>query len=123
MGYTILTTEIAGEPGLLELRQRTRQIAGLLCFPPREQGEISAAAGVAGAVLPSTARVDADFEVEESTPAQVFLVRLSFEGEWPSGARRPSAGILDGVEVSGSRGVATVVLRKTSPRRSAARCR
>jgi signal transduction histidine kinase len=80
MSVTILTMSIGSEDDLLELRQRTRQIAGLLGFPTRQQAEIAAGAAGAGAtILNSVSPVDVQFLVEESSPAQLFQVMLSFD--------------------------------------------
>jgi len=117
MSITILTMSIGSEDDLLELRQRTRQIAGLLGFPTRQQAEIAAGAAGAGAtILNSVSPVDVQFLVEESSPAQLFQVMLSFDSALAETDAFPFAReLLDDIGMTSEPGSTRVLLSKQFP--------
>lgn len=129
MSITILTSEVREEQELVGLRQRTRQIAGLLGFSSRQQAEIAAAvAMVAAAALGPTGGLRVDFQVEDSSTTQVFLVTICFDGTWKgSDVQRPdepesaspeaaARGLVDLLSVESPPGAeTTVVLGKGFP--------
>ncbi|MBM4467063.1 MAG: response regulator [Chloroflexi bacterium] len=81
MSATILTLEIRFEHDVVLVRQRARQIAGLLGFDAQNQTRLATAVSeIARNAFNYAGEGKVEFLVEDTAPPQMFLVRISDEG-------------------------------------------
>ncbi|HEX6106672.1 MAG TPA: ATP-binding protein [Gemmatimonadales bacterium] len=108
MTATILRTEIRQEHDVVLVRQRARQIAGLLGLEPLDQSRIATAVSeIARNAFQYAAGGRATFELAES-PEPMLLIRVADEG--PGIPRLPE--VLDGRAASGGPGFGIVAARR-----------
>src|SRR5580658_5652013 len=77
----ILKTEIRFEQDVVSARQRTRQIAALLCFDPQQQTRLATAVSeIARNAFQYARGGRVEFSVEGQTAPQIFVIRISDRG-------------------------------------------
>jgi signal transduction histidine kinase/DNA-binding response OmpR family regulator len=131
----VLTIELRTEPDVVLVRQRARQIAGLLGFDTQDQARIATAVSeIARNAVRYARKGKVEFLVEGRTPPQLFVVSVADEGpgipnlqEILEGRYRSPTGmglgivgarrLLDQVDIDSQPGKGTTVrLKKLLPR-------
>ncbi len=117
MSVSVFSMPVQGERQLVQLRQRTRQIAGLLGFPTRQQAEVAAGvADYAARVLEDSDELLVEFRVDDTPGCHLFLVAIEFEGE-PPPQDVTDTGIIARLDLRrGTGGRTTAVLAREFPK-------
>lgn len=107
---------VRGEQQLMQLRHRTRQVAGLLGFPARQQAEVAVGvAAYAAAALELSGELLVEFQVDDRPARQRLIVAMEFEGD-AGEFKRPDTGMVEQTEIRlGTGGRTTIFLAREFP--------